>query len=358
VFIRIVGGFLALLALLWVVTYFTAGAALRDAQREPWPYGLGTVEALNTRQPPRAASKEAMELERLIESLDLEETSLDDYIYAQTAKRNDAIDPLPANAGMDAREAPLVELMRATVSAGDRVVWGPEGAPYNLDEAAMLLAADALDHARRGDGAGAWERVHAIWLLTRSMKWDFFDAREMLRMERAANAVARKLPAPAPPWAAELAAIEPRRDTAAMIQQQTLMRIRSMPPLPGPFMIFRPISNFVEASNARRTRADAESLTTAQRCHMQRGVVVDAGEAYRASRMEAELEATAKMLALKSEHARLGKWPTALDPSSRCSENRWIYEPKPDGSSMALRMSLDLAAEPEAKHAPALQFEY
>jgi hypothetical protein len=358
VFIRIVGGFLVLLALLWAVAYFSAGAALRDAQREPWPYGLGTLEALKERQPPRAASKEATEVERLVDALNLEDVNVDDYVDAQTAKRDDTIDAPPA--GLDAREAPLVEIVRTTVSAGDRLVWGPDGAPYELDDAAELLAADALAHARNGDGAGGWERVHAIWLLTRSTKWDasVYGAKSVLRMERAANAVARKLPAPAPAWAAELAAVEPRRDTAAGIQQQTLSRIQTMPPLPGPFIIFRPISNFIEASNARRSRADAESLAAAQRCHMQTDLVADPADAYRASRMEAELEATAKMLVLKSEHARLGKWPAGLDPSSRCAESRWIYEAKPDGSSMTLRLSWDLAPEPGVKNAPALQFAY
>jgi len=276
-------------------------------------------------------------------------------IYKGRDITDDAIDPPPATIGLDAREAPLVELVRTAVSAGDRLIWGPDGAPYELDDAAELLAADALDHARRGDGAGAWERVHAIWLLTRSMK---SDARAVLRMERAANAVARKLPAPVPPWAAELSAIEPRRDAAAAIQQQTLSRIRTMPPLPGPFIVFRPISNFIEASNVRRSRADAESLANARRCHMQTNLVADPDGAYVASRMEAELEATAKMLALKSEHARLGKWPGGFDSASRCAESRWLYETKPDGSSMTLRLSWDLAAEPGAKNAPALQFAY
>ena len=67
-FIRIVGGFLIVVGLLWTVTYFTAGAALRDAQREPWPYGLGTLEALKTRPSPRAASTEAKEVARLVDA--------------------------------------------------------------------------------------------------------------------------------------------------------------------------------------------------------------------------------------------------------------------------------------------------
>jgi len=119
VFIRIVGGFLLLVALLWVVTYITAGAALRDAQREPWPYGLGTIEALRTPRPPRAASKEAKEVGRLVDALNLDDASFDDYVDAQTAKHDDAIDAPPA--GLDAREAPLVELVRTTVGAGDRL---------------------------------------------------------------------------------------------------------------------------------------------------------------------------------------------------------------------------------------------
>jgi hypothetical protein len=164
----------------------------------------------------------------------------------------------------------------------------------------------------------------------------------------------------------ELAAIEPRRDTAALIQQRTQMRLRTNGALPGPLIVLRPLSDLIEASNARNMLAAARSMTSTPRCRMNVSSddisngndVLNADDIYRAARTEAELEATAKVLALKSERARLGRWPATLDPASRCSESRWIYKPKPDGSSMTLRMSWDIAPEPGVKNAPALYFEY
>jgi hypothetical protein len=84
------------------------------------------------------------------------------------------------------------------------------------------------------------------------------------------------------------------------------------------------------------------------------------GDIYRATRIDAELEATAKLLALKAERARLGRWPEALPDAgaSRCADNHWIYEVKPGGRSMSLRMSFEVAPEPDAKDAPALRFAY
>ena len=362
-FIRILGGFVALVVLLWMVTYFSAGAALRDVQREPWPYGLGTIEALKARQPRNVASKEAKEITALVAALEDAGESAGEYVDAQTAKHDDAIDPPPENTGLANHEAPLAELVRAALSGGDRIAWGPDGVPYFFDDAAEILGAAALDQARRGNGPRAWEHVQAMWMLVRSAKreWSTFDARPALRIERAANAIARKLPPPIPPWAAELAAIEPRLDTAAMIQQQTEMRLQGDAELPGPLIVLRPLANLIEASNARNWLAAARSLTSVPRCRI--NIAQDdpsrADDLYRAARLEAELEATAKILGLKSERARLGRWPAALaDATSRCSESHWNYSVEPDGSHMALRLSWELAPEPNVKNAPALTFAY
>ena len=159
----------------------------------------------------------------------------------------------------------------------------------------------------------------------------------------------------------ELTAIEPRRETAALIQQQTLSQVRSMPALPGPYIVLRPLSAYIEASAVRRSREAAQAMTTSPRCRMNaEHTFARAEEIYRATRIEAELEATAKVLALKSERARIGRWPRALSDAgvSRCADNHWIYSAAPDGKSMTLRMSWEVAAEPKVKNSPALEFAY
>jgi hypothetical protein len=360
-FLRILGGFVLLLALIWVVMYVSAGAAMRDATREPWPYGLGTIEALNARGDDGSRSNEAKEISRLIDDLAPDEASPADYVGAQVAKKDDAIDPPPDNAGLKSRDAPIAELVRAVNGAGGRIVWGIEGAPYQSDDAGDLLAAAALDRARNGDAARAWDDLHAVWLLARTVATEPYGAQMALKMKRTASAVARKLPPPSPAWTAELSATEPRRDTAAIIQQRTASRARSATSFPGPLIIFRPLSDWIEASNVRRSRASAMSMTTSPRCRINTAQdVANANEIYRATRIEAELEAAAKMIALKNERARLGRWPPILADAgaSRCAENHWIYSVSRDGAAMTLRMSWEVAAEPGNKSAPALQFAY
>jgi hypothetical protein len=360
-FLRILGGFVALVALVWVVMYVTASASLRDVARQPWPYELGTVEQVEMRTDRRPPSKEANAIMSLIDQLDFEESAPVDYLAAQVTRENDVIDPPPADAGLGGHEAQLAQLTRLVAGARDGIVWGSPGVSWGLRDAGVLLGVSALDLARAGDGAGAWERAHAMWLLARSTSADPYGGEIGLRMKRTANAVARKLPPPVPPWAAELSAVDPRRDTAAIIQQNTASRVRSTPSLPGPLIVLKPISDMIEASNARRSLAAAKAMANAPRCRIDLSEESShSADIYRATRVDAELEATAKLLALKAERARLGRWPEAPPglAASRCADNHWMYEVKPGGRSMALRMSFEVAPEPGAKNAPALRFAY
>ncbi|HEY6140698.1 MAG TPA: hypothetical protein VI670_23335 [Thermoanaerobaculia bacterium] len=360
-FLRILGGFVGLVALVWVVMYVTASASLRDAARQPWPYELGTVEQVEARIDQGTPSKEAKEITNLVDKLELEDVFPDEYVDAQTTKPDDTVDPLSEKAGLKGHEEQVAELARLVLAAGSRIVWGESGSAWQLSDAVHLLGVSALELARNGDAAGAWERVRAMWVLARSVSAEPYGAENGLRMKRAANAVARKLPAPMPPWAAEISALDPRHETAAIIQQNTASRVRSNPSMPGPLIVFKPISDLIEASNARRSLAAAKAMANAPRCRIDLSAAwPHMDEIYRGSRIDAELEATAKLLALKAERARLGRWPESLPGggASRCADNHWIYEVKPDGRGMTLRMSFEVAPEPEAKNAPALRFAY
>lgn len=362
-FLRIMAGLVMLLALLWAVAYAAEAAALKREQAEQWPFGLGSMNEAAARARPKA-SPEAQRIAKLVDALDLDEVDPGDYIAAQTAKHNDAIDPLPKNATVPGHDAQIAELVRVTLSEGRRAVWNYD--LYEVGDAAELLAAAALEHARKGEAAAAWDNLHAMWILARSREQRLF-------LERRANAVARMLPAPSPPWTAELAAIDARRDTAAAIQDESMGSVNWRPPTRGPFLVvdwlFKPLRLHFDVSQARHSRLAAATMTSSPRCRIDT-TALDAAqgnapvsrttEVYRAARIEAELEATAKVLALKNERARLGRWPATMPDAgmSRCASNHWIYEVKPDGSSMKLRMSWEVAAEPEAKSAPALQFAY
>jgi len=323
-FLRILAGFVALLALLWVVAYASSAAALRREEAEPWPFGLGSMNDAAARRKASAASPEAKRISDLIEALDVEdESAAGAYVAAQVAKHDDAIAAPAKETGLAAREAPLAALVRASLSDGDRVIWDHRlYGQFDLDDSAELLATAALDRARSGDGAAAWDELHAMWILTRSLdRGSVISDVTTLRLEREANAVARMLPAPAPPWTAELATIEPRRETAAFIQEEARPAI-NFRATRGPLMVlewlFKPLRIRFDASQARVARLAAATMATSPPCRIDVKALDAAADddhapaVYRAARIEAELEATAKILALKNERARLGRWPAAL----------------------------------------------
>src|ERR1044071_3289140 len=129
-FLRILGGFVALVALVWVVMYFTASSSLRDVVRQPWPYDLGTVEAVEVRIDHGTPSKEAKTITDLVDRLELADVFPNEYVEAQTAKTDDTIDAPAERAGLVDREEQVAELARVVLADGDRIVWGPSGSAW------------------------------------------------------------------------------------------------------------------------------------------------------------------------------------------------------------------------------------
>lgn len=352
--LRFLTGLLLLLALLWAAAYIAGIAVLRGTRQEPWPFALGSINDVQARHQVINSSREAYELMRHASHMETDSTA-GNYLGVQTAKKNDTIDPLPANIA-DADEG-AAQFERILLDRGDRLQWGGDVFETKLADAANIVAALALRSARNGDGGAAWEHLHAIWILSRSLSGGrCWGGREMaLRIARQVNAVARKLPPPVPPWLAEMGAVEPRRETGAALQEEAYTYFVRRE-YEGIYFVLEPLRCFKSAAGLRHLRRTAEAMASSGRCRVNtaalralRTEVHDTGIIDRAARIEAELEATAKVLALKTERARLGRWPAALpDATSRCAGNQWIYEVKPDGSSMKLRM----------KNLPALEFVY
>jgi hypothetical protein len=349
-FQRFLFGFLLLLALVWSVLYLSAAAALRREAIEAWPYGLGSLQEAVARTPPQW-SPESEQLATLVEPFnDVDADPAAAYVEAQVAKKDDAIDPPPADVQLTENEANVAELVRFVVANGDRLTWRSHYVPG----ATELLAAAALDRARSGDAAAAWNDLHAIWILTRALAptsgWR--SKEQALIAVRHAAAIARKLPPPAPLWLAEIAAFDPRRQTAVIMQDSAMLRMNRRR-RHGVDIVFQPFFDYARAGELRRSRVAAEAMAASTPCRSGSGK----REVFRASRIEAEIEGTTKVLALKAERARLGRWPAAL-PGGGGSRCAWEYRVEPDGSYMALWLSYGLGPEPDAKTAPALRFSY
>jgi hypothetical protein len=370
-FLRILVGLAILAIAIWAILYFTGAAELRREFDEPWPYGLGDMHAAVAGKPSKA-SPEADSLSPLLRALP--RVAEHDWIAAQVRTKNDAIEPPPAGAlaSLAASKATVADVVSIAIASDDRLVWGAQGVAYRAENAANALAVLALERARAGDGTAAWDDVHAMAILASSLRRQrSASAKEKgLDIGRLAVAVARKLPPPAPSWFDDLAAADPRPETAAALQMRTTFGLAE--PRRRSFrasitaLLFKPLIDRFAARSIRLERAMAQAMTE-RRCRID-DAQLDAVEAkgwpgselvYRAARIDAEREAAAKVLALKRERAASGRWPS-LSPAiaaSRCAGNVWEYETAADGS-MSLRMSEEPAWEPSAALVPQLDFRY
>lgn len=357
---------LALLALLiWIVAYATGQAELRRERSAPWPYDLGSVDELARRPRPKATP----EGERILKELQsLPYPRAQDWIAEQVKKNNDAIDPVPADveASFGGGESKTAEIVRLVIASEGRIVW-PDQRSVRIHVAGTVdtLAVVALEHAAAGNREAAWDHVHAMSILASSLRGQSFAYSRVLaqQLERLTNAVARKLPPPAPQWVEEMTSRDPRPEAAAALQAQSAFAQgpgrRPNRMLTVMFAtLFRPMIDRVVVQKIRRERILAEAMT--ERCSINSTVtppnIQDAEIVGRAARIDAEEEATAKLLALKYERAQLGRWPpwsTAI-VASRCAHNGWRYET--DGSSMSLRLHDVPLLETKVK--PPLDFRY
>jgi len=168
-FVRFLGGLLLLLALAWAVAYIAGTAVLRNAREKPWPYGLGSIDEMNVRHQIGDSSKEAYELLDLAIPIDPGDAA-GNYLGLQTAKRDDAVDPLPADVAAFRDDERIARFERLLLDRGERIRFGGDRFHPNLQRVSDVLAALALDRARAGDTAAAWEHLRAVSILARALR--------------------------------------------------------------------------------------------------------------------------------------------------------------------------------------------
>jgi hypothetical protein len=166
------------------------------------------------------------------------------------------------------------------------------------------------------------------------------------------NAVAAKLPPPAPAWHGELLAFDADRALAGAMQFNAWRAMTSWKrALPqhspsddgdrlwrgGARAIVRNVSVQRAAKYAATLRVSAEEMARPPSCRAVRShSQIDAADATRSrlNRFHIEREAAAKLLALKEQRRRSGEWPEAMPgiDKSVCGENAWRYRREADGS--------------------------
>lgn len=307
-----------LAAMLYVASWFWADDEVAGAAALPWPDGLGTLAAVPARYPPHPENEAARKLTQLAAAVP-ENDTITAYVRKEIASGELTIAEPPAIPDLSAiRDLLLREpiVWQRDISFQHGTHLGKVKMYKSLTHA---LAASALGRARQNDAA-AWDDLHAAWNLTRSLDGhpQLLVRVVAMSMIRAINAVAWKMPLPAPAWFAEVQDRDLVRPLFETLQFENWWRWKHQ--------VF-PLKPFATAID--RERALMSELLPMTACELTR--VTETGNRsdplsrldigwQRAFRYRAEREATAKAL-----RARAGQ---PIEAGSRCSDGTWSFDGK------------------------------
>jgi len=318
----------AIALVVWVISWFRNEDAVAASAARPWPGGMGTLDSVAKRFPPLQANDASVKLTALAKALPKNE-AVDDFVRREIARGELTIGEPPALPDVSAiREL----LLRASV------VWKTRDGIGGDDDssatravqmtAARALVASALARARASDPA-AWEDLHAVWKLARSLDGhpQMMAQTAGLSMARMINAVAWKMPLPAPAWLGELQQRDCVRPLLEAYQHQTASYWEDGARMfPTKWL----------ATSVEHDRLIAEELFNATQCDVNarmNELGTDLTSVWRrAFRYRAEREATANAL-----RVREGK---SIETASRCSDGGWTF----DGTTLRFSRQIATAA--------------
>jgi hypothetical protein len=315
----------AIALVVWVASWFRTPDAVVTSGAQAWPGGMGPLESVASRFPPHHANEASVKLTALGNALPKNE-AVDDFVAREIARGELTIGEPPALPEVSAiRELLLREPIvwkRRREGIGDAGTTAMRALQMTV---ARALVASALTKGRANDTT-AWEDLHAVWNLARSL-----DGQPQMMVQTAAfsmarmiNAVAWKMPLPAPAWLRELQARDNVRPLLEAFQYQTASYWEDGARIfPTKWL----------AMSVEHDRLIAEELLNATQCDVN-ALVNELGTDLtsvwrRAFRYRAEREATANAL-----RVREGK---SIETASRCSDGGWTF----DGTT--LRFSREIA---------------
>lgn len=318
---------------LWVISWFRAPAAVATSAARTWPGGMGSLNSVAARYPPLQANAASVKLKALANALPNE--TVDDYVWREITRDEITIrEPRTIPDVTAIRELLLHEPIvwaRRHEEIGDADTTSMRGM---LLTTARALIASALKKASANDPA-AWEDLHAVWNLARSLDGhpQMMVQTASLSMARMINALAWKMPLPAPAWFHELQERDEVRPLLEAYQQQTASYWED-----GAHMF---PTKWLAAS-VEHDRRIAEEVFKLDRCDVNvpmNELGTDLRAVWRrAFRYRAEREATANAL-----RVREGK---PIQTASRCTDGTWTF----DGTT--LRFSRAIATAPPDKPMP------
>jgi len=347
----------------WLLLWIAAASMERSVAMRPWPNGLGGLAQVPARYPERlAATPAAIALTRLTVPLgidiaprekngpgvprpdyDAANTALRGYLDAQLARPSSVIDPPPpALAAYLANHRDAIDAVRAHLLSGAPIGWKTQlSKGYDMPlpnllghmKLARLFVADALLKARAND-AGAWDDLHALWLLDGGLRTrpELISQLISLAIARMTNAAAAKLPPSEPAWLGEVRAVDYRRSLVASLQSDAWLWMH----VTSGGWVLRPYMRVCGADVAEHMRAALTDMANSHSCDVESDALGRAVERtlpkwnvfgriaipniaaswQRATRATPELELTENVLQL-----RAGVIPS---PFSRCSDGQWL----------------------------------
>jgi hypothetical protein len=329
---------LALALVAWLFLWLRNEDAVATSAAQPWPGGMGSLDAAANRWPSLQANDASVKFKALAKALP-ENAAVDDFVEREIARGELNIGDPPSLPDVSTiRELLLREpvVWERRIAFDDTVVAEMRGLQMRV---ARTLVASALAKARGQDPA-AWDDLNAAWKIARSLEQhpQMMAQTAVLTIERMINAVTWKMPLPAPAWLSELQARDSVRPLLEAFQYQAAWYAKD-----GAWFPTKWLANSVD-----RDRGIAEALLKETRCDVNtpmNDLGTDLSSVWRrAFRARAEREATANAL-----RVRLGK---PIETRSQCSDGTWTFDGK------TLRFSREIAtAAPDSPMPLVLQLK-
>ena len=310
-----------------VVLWFRNEEAVATSAARPWPGEMGPLGAVADRWPPQKANEASVKLTALANSIPKNE-AVDEFVAREVTRGELTIGDPPA--------LPDVSAIRELLLR-EPIVWeryDEVGDPNAISARAMhltmarMLIATALTKARAKDPT-AWDELQSVWKLARTLDGhpQMMTQTAALSMDRMVNAVAWKMPLPAPPWLAELHA----RDNVQRLIESFQFQSSSYWKDGARIFPTKWLANSVD-----NDRSIAEELFNLDRCDVNaraNELGTDLTSLWRrAFRYRAEREATANAI-----RVREGK---PIETASRCSDGKWMF----DGTTLRFSREIPTAA--------------
>lgn len=287
--------------------------AVETSALERWPEQMGNLETAGEKWPRVEPNEASVKLTSLAEALPKNDKTVDDFVAREITRNELRIDEAP--------QLPDVSSIRDLLLRED-VAWqryDEVGDPNAIAARtvqmtiARALVANALAKGSAGK-VEAWDDLHAVWKLARSLHGhpQMMSQTAALGMARMVNAVAWKMPLPAPSWFAELESTDNLRRLLEAFQHQTSTYWRSTR--------FFPTKWFAKSiDHDRKIAEDLFNFTGCDVNPQMNEVGTDLTSVWRrAFRYRAEREATTNAI-----RVREGK---DIQTSSKCSDGGWNFD--------------------------------